>query len=228
MSGCTKPDASLKAALDELKRLNSYTETGLNFAQYQDRLLTSKANIDIALAGTNDVEGITKIQRALNEYTAARDAWKRSIEDATDSDDTLQRHWSSAAKYIQEASDYINADYFERSRISTRENQPADTNHKPTETPAVPAATPHPAKEAVAQALRLYPALGQKDSAMNKAFASLYEEARRDAPDSLAQPDWPLKLAARAASTFGHAAQPTPPGSWMWQDRDNPLERPAH
>lgn len=65
------------------------------------------------------------------------------------------------------------------------------------------AATPHPAKEATAEAVRLYPALAQRNSPMNVAFVALYNQKKTSDPVVLTQPDWPVILAHRAASTLG-------------------------
>jgi hypothetical protein len=73
-----------------------------------------------------------------------------------------------------------------------------------------PIPTPHPAAEARAAAIRAYPALGIKDSALNKKFVVLYSEAQRDEPGLLAQPDWPITLAGRAAVAIGGGAIPVP------------------
>ena len=50
-----KKDPALQAALDELTRLGSFTETGLNYTEYSDRLLTAKGNIDVTLQRTSIV-----------------------------------------------------------------------------------------------------------------------------------------------------------------------------
>jgi len=118
-------------------------------------------------------------------------------------------------------------------------SSPRDTSQPitPGQTKAV---TPHQAKAATTEALRRFPALGKEGSPMNKAFLELYEQAKKDDPESLALADWPLTLAARAASSTGvEAAQATTPtqeaqpqgsppsASWMWQKRGNPLEQRA-
>lgn len=70
-------------------------------------------------------------------------------------------------------------------------------------------ATPHPAKNATAEAVRRYPALGQKDSALNRKFVALFDEAKASDPNSLTNADWPLVLAARAAAALS-APSPAP------------------
>ena len=69
-------DAALQTALDELKRLSSYTETGLSYAEYSERFLTAKGNIDVALQHTTDEAAKSRIKVVLAYYTIARDEWK--------------------------------------------------------------------------------------------------------------------------------------------------------
>ena len=74
--------------------------------------------------------------------------------------------------------------------------------------------TPNRAEKATAEAMRLYPALAQKNSTLNTAFLALYEQAKQTNPESLTAADWPLTLAARAASSLGiqpTTAKPTTP-----------------
>lgn len=52
----------------------------------------------------------------------------------------------------------------------------------------------------IAYAVTLYPALAQKDSAHNRAYIALYAQTRQNNPESLADPDWPVRLAIRSAS----------------------------
>ncbi len=64
---------------------------------------------------------------------------------------------------------------------------------------AAPALQPHPATGAKEVALKMYPALGVKDSAFNKVFRDLYGEKARQDPEYLTKADWPLLLARRTA-----------------------------
>ncbi|MGC3988906.1 MAG: hypothetical protein QM796_04320 [Chthoniobacteraceae bacterium] len=68
--------------------------------------------------------------------------------------------------------------------------------------PAAPAApTPNPASGATAEALRLYPDLGKKDSIFNRTFRDLYVQKKNTELQSLTSFDWPLKLARETART---------------------------
>ncbi len=70
-------------------------------------------------------------------------------------------------------------------------------------------ATPNPAKEAVAEAVRRYPALSQKDSALNRKFVALFEAAKAAEPDALTKSDWPLVMAARADAELRQGTAPS-------------------
>jgi hypothetical protein len=56
---------------------------------------------------------------------------------------------------------------------------------------------------AAKEAVRLYPALGLKDSAFNQTYLKLHREAAQKEPALLQQPDWPLTLAHRTARVLG-------------------------
>ena len=75
---------------------------------------------------------------------------------------------------------------------------------------ATPPPTPHPARDAQIAAAKAYPALGIPDSALNKKFRALYAQAQVSEPALLARPDWPLKLAERAAIALGGGPMPVP------------------
>lgn len=85
---------------------------------------------------------------------------------------------------------------------------------KPPSTPApaeVANPTPHPATAAKAAAAKAYPALKIPDSAFNKRFISLYEEAQFREPLLLSDPNWPIKIAERTAIALGGGPMPVPP-----------------
>jgi hypothetical protein len=116
LGACSKAkhreDAGLQTALDELAKLDSYTKTGLDYAQYNDRLLTAKANIDVALQRTTDSGAKTKIEAALAYYIQARDSWKQSLDKGTRTTfDTFVRHyWGEGSSALARAKRYVVAD----------------------------------------------------------------------------------------------------------------------
>ena len=78
---------------------------------------------------------------------------------------------------------------------------PQGSTSKPTPTEAAtPSAAPtlNPAKESMAETIRLYPAIALKDSPMNKEFVRLYNEAKQTDAELLKQSDWPMTLAKKA------------------------------
>ena len=74
-------------------------------------------------------------------------------------------------------------------------------------------AAPSAKDQQFAQAIRLYPALAEKDSPLNKAFLALYADAKAKTPEVFQLGDWPVRLAGAAASSLGIQstvpAQPT-------------------
>lgn len=72
-------------------------------------------------------------------------------------------------------------------------------------------ATPHPAREAQAQATALYPGIARANSSLNQKFVALYKEAQTSDPALLARPDWPIQLAERAVISLGGAPMPQAP-----------------
>ena len=95
-----------------------------------------------------------------------------------------------------------------------------------------PAPTPHPAQAAKATAVRLYPALGEKDSTFNVAFREIYEDRLKRNARSLQDVDWPIDVANEAGRMLGVSAQfdtpPPPPPPEKPEREPNALERPAY
>lgn len=88
---------------------------------------------------------------------------------------------------------------------------PGDPPPAPAPAPAAaPSLRPHPATAAREAAVKLYPALGVKDSLFNKTFRDLYTEKAQQDPGFLTQADWPLLLARRTAELLGPLTAPPP------------------
>jgi hypothetical protein len=105
--------------------------------------------------------------------------------------------------------------YLNRDAIMTRFGSPPAEKQaaEEPEAPVVkkPTATPHPATDSRAAAVRAFPALGQKDSIFNKTFLVLHSQAEQNEPDLLAKPDWPMVLAKRTSASLTPATPvPTP------------------
>ena len=69
----------------------------------------------------------------------------------------------------------------------------------------LPVGTPHPATQARAQAMTLYPGLAVANSALNQKFVVLYKEAEANHSPILTHADWPLALAEKAMVSLGGA-----------------------
>ena len=114
-------DAALQTALDELTRLSSYTQTGLNYSEYSDRLLNTKGNIDVALQRTSDAAAKDKIDQAVAFYLEARNAWKRKIDNKYYSGPEAQEFWAKASLAAKLAAEYAFADEPTRQQLDARE-----------------------------------------------------------------------------------------------------------
>jgi len=122
-------------------------------------------------------------------------------------------------------------------------NKPLEREPDPTPTPtatpvATPVPTPNPAVGASQQAVRLYPDLAKRDSIFNKTFRELYEEQKKENPESLTTYDWPLRLAEQTAQRLNVKpipldATPTPEvhqASWFEKRLGEPhgTDKPAY
>ncbi len=117
-----KQDPALQTALDELQRLHSFTEAGLNYSEYSDRLLTAKGNIDVALQRTTDEAAKHRIGVALSCYVNAREAWRLKIENHL-AGSYVQDAWTMAARYSNLAREYAFADEVTRQQLDAREKE---------------------------------------------------------------------------------------------------------
>lgn len=117
----------------------------------------------------------------------------------------------------------------------------------PSPTPQVTQTLPptHSVEQATAQAIRLYPALAQKDSPFNKAFVLLYTQSKEKNPQLIATSDWPIRLANQVAASLGVAPQAVPvatpvaaipastplaatPKPTPWQPMSTRMDQPKH
>ncbi|MEP6668547.1 MAG: hypothetical protein ABJF10_05305 [Chthoniobacter sp.] len=76
---------------------------------------------------------------------------------------------------------------------------------------APPVLRPNAAAGAKEAAVKMYPALGVKDSTFNKTFRDLYVEKSQKDPEFLTRADWPLLLARQTADLL--TVQPTAPAA---------------
>jgi hypothetical protein len=129
LGGCSKAkhkeDAGLQTALDELTKLDSYTQTGLDYSQYSDRLLTAKGNVDVALQRTTDSRAKAKIEAALSYYIQARDSWKQSLDKGTrtGTDISVRHYWGEGSSAIARAKRYVVADEKTRRELDVQDEK---------------------------------------------------------------------------------------------------------
>lgn len=98
--------------------------------------------------------------------------------------------------------------WMNRDKLSGLLGKAGATGDEASSNPELIASTPHPAREAQAQATAIYPALAVPNSAFNKKFVALYKDAQSADPALLSRPDWPLQLAERAVVSLGGAPLP--------------------
>jgi len=125
-----KKDPALQSALDELTRLSSFTETGLNYNEYSDRLLTAKGNIDVALQRTSDQPAKERINLAVSCYVEARTEWKMKLDSKYHAGVGPQHYWQEATAAASLAAEYAFADQTTRQQIDAREQAKRERERK--------------------------------------------------------------------------------------------------
>ena len=101
--------------------MSSYTETGLNYTEYSDRLLNTKGNIDVALQRTSDHAAKDKIDQAVSFYLQARNAWKNKIDNKYYFGPDARDFWAKASQAGKLAAEYAFADESARQHLDARE-----------------------------------------------------------------------------------------------------------
>jgi hypothetical protein len=113
-------DAAQKA-LEQLKRVDSAIEGGLNYNQYSDMMVSLKVETDAALRSfvvysDNDSLFKTYVTAAMSDFLLARESWETSIKYSSVVSDTerserLQKHWDSARDNIDKAERHLPLPY---------------------------------------------------------------------------------------------------------------------
>jgi hypothetical protein len=114
---------ALQGALDELSRLESFTTTGLSYVEYRDRLLTAKANIDVALQKTDDKRANEKILAATDYYVAAQKIWNEKITTGYEKPPGVQGCWQKASNAARFAKEFALSDFSSRLELEDRERK---------------------------------------------------------------------------------------------------------
>lgn len=104
--------SALDDFVDHLRDLNSSLAIGMNYADYTAAVRKVRViygRIDFSETGGIDCLGKVgaPAEKALNKYAAAANAWGECFDDYDCDNDsvkpTLQRHWSSAERYVDRA-----------------------------------------------------------------------------------------------------------------------------
>lgn len=179
-TGCSKREKPLQTALDELRRLGAYTETGLSYAEYSNRLLTAKGNVAVVLQHSNDEGAKSRIENALNYYVEAQNAWKAKSEQGDSRAREIEEYLAKAREATESAATYTLADASKRNKIWQQENAVLEAAAQASEEAKKQAAATQKARrvqEAAAQALE------QTASARRVAEAAERERIRRFTPE---------------------------------------------
>ena len=121
LTSCSKHEAPLKTAVDELTRLGSCTETGLTYTQYSTRVLTAKGNIDVVLRESKDDGAKSRIETALNYYVEAQNAWTRTPDENYADSEEARSYWTKGKEATEAAAQFAFADRAKRDKIREEE-----------------------------------------------------------------------------------------------------------
>ncbi len=204
--------AAFQAALDELIRLKSFTEVGLSYQQYCDRLLTAKGNIDVALQHADDEAARARINKAFDLYIAARDEWKAESESPKGMDanaHAVRDLWDEAAVAASKAGDYAFADAAGREDLDKKDRAAAVARTQ--EEVKARQAQENSEKERAAQEL----AVVTQQKAAN-ALQEEHERKRRLAPEGIGFNTKPISI------TTSDTVANIPPGSELKILGENP------
>ncbi len=169
LSGCSgKKAQDEQLAIKELRKLESNTRTGLSLVQYSDRLLTTTAEVDVALKDDPDQAFVKRVHRIERIYRDARDSWDQDIHGDSDDRSELQTMWADASARLDRLDLYV------QSSSAQRENMDAEDRHAD--------------EIKVAEARRDARAFGHEQAQeaerdLKKSAASRAEEARREADE---------------------------------------------
>ncbi len=98
----TTDDSSKQDVVSILRKMESYTETGINFREYSSKLLDVNAEFKAATSRIADEHFVTSAGYAMDYFHKAKDYWKKSFDDEygiyTTAD--VQQSWQSASTLI--------------------------------------------------------------------------------------------------------------------------------
>ena len=107
LCGCTDKQAeSDHLVIKELRKLESNTNTGLNYTQYSDRLLTTTAEVDVLLKDHPDPAFAARVRHIETCYRTARDAWDENIHGDVTDQHALQKYWKEASEKLDQLDAY--------------------------------------------------------------------------------------------------------------------------
>ncbi|MDR1282400.1 MAG: hypothetical protein LBK99_16500 [Opitutaceae bacterium] len=104
ISGCVRDPSTdtVANALVELRKMESYTRTGISYDEYSKRMLDFTATID-AIARKADYDTGVKIRNAAAPYNAALERWKEHVDGiriTEEINNELSYYWSTGSERI--------------------------------------------------------------------------------------------------------------------------------
>ena len=147
----TKADTSLRTAIDELVRLDSYTAVGISYSEYSERLLTANGNIDVSLQHTPDTLAKQRISEAVRFYLEAREVWAENVKNKIQENSNVRLLWLKGEAATKQADRYLNGSEKVRSEMEALEadQRQSEDNQREREVEARAAIKAGEAKEAL-------------------------------------------------------------------------------
>ena len=126
-SGCSDKKAeNERLVLRELQKLESNTNTGLNYEQYSDRLLTATAEVDVTLKEKSDPGFAVRVREIQGGYQKAREVWSKSIHGDSDDRGQLRQIWAKASEQLDRLGEYVNSSPARRAALDEEDQNAAE------------------------------------------------------------------------------------------------------
>lgn len=95
--------------LNELRGLESNTNSNVTYAQYSNRLVSITAEVGAAIKENTDLAFSARVNEIENRYRAALAAWDESIHGNPDQKDNVVRYWKGASEKLSRLEKYVNS-----------------------------------------------------------------------------------------------------------------------
>ena len=120
-TGCSKKETPVQTALGELRRLDSEIHPALQYAEYSNRLAEAQRRIAVALQKSKDAGANARIEKAMNIYVEAQQAWHREKDTVPAAPAEVVACWEGARRATDGALEFTSADPAKRTKIWQQE-----------------------------------------------------------------------------------------------------------